>query len=320
MTPSNQDTINLAKSLLQCLLARQDLSAQQSQQMLAAMISGELPPEWLAALLIALEAKGVAEQEILGAAKAMRDAMVSVQIADKTHSVDTCGTGGDDAGTFNVSTASALVAAAAGAKVAKHGNRSVSSASGSADLLVQAGAKLELTADQVRDTIAQVGFGFMFAPMFHPAMKHVAPVRRSLGVKTLFNLLGPLANPARVVNQVIGVYQADLLPLFASVLAELGSQHVLLVHAEDGLDEISIAALTKVVELKDGAMQSFQIKPEDFGFSSCALAQIRVKKNAEQSLALVRSALLLASLLILLNLNLLTITLGFFRVLRWIFL
>ena len=320
MTPSNQDTINLAKSLLQCLLARQDLSAQQSQQMLAAMISGELPPEWLAALLIALEAKGVAEQEILGAAKAMRDAMVSVQIADKTHSVDTCGTGGDDAGTFNVSTASALVAAAAGAKVAKHGNRSVSSASGSADLLVQAGAKLELTADQVRDTIAQVGFGFMFAPMFHPAMKHVAPVRRSLGVKTLFNLLGPLANPARVVNQVIGVYQADLLPLFASVLAELGSQHVLLVHAEDGLDEISIAAPTKVVELKDGAMQSFQIKPEDFGFSSCALAQIRVKKNAEQSLALVRSALLLASLLILLNLNLLTITLGFFRVLRWIFL
>ena len=185
---------------------------------------------------------------------------------------------------------------------------------------MQAGAKVELNADRLRDSIAQVGFGFMFAPMFHPAMKHVAPVRRSLGVKTLFNLLGPLANPARVVNQVMGVYQADLLPLFASVLSELGSQHVLLVHAEDGLDEISIAALTKVVELKDGAMQSFQIKPEDFGFSSCALAQIRVKKNAEQSLALVRSALLLASLLILLNLNLLTITLGFFRVLRWIFL
>ena len=246
--------------------------------MLTAMISGQLPPEWLAALLVALQAKGVAEQELLGAARAMREAMVPVAVVDKYHLVDTCGTGGDGAGIFNVSTASAFVAAAAGARVAKHGNRSVSSSSGSADLLAQAGAEVGLTADRVSHCVEQTGLGFMFAPLFHPAMKNVAAVRRSLGVKTLFNLLGPLANPAGVVNQVMGVYQADLMPVFARVLAELGSQHVLLVHAEDGLDEISIAAPTAVLELKTTVWNLFRsarrilvLRPTHWNISGCRM-------------------------------------------------
>ena len=277
------------KVLLQRLLDKKNLTAAQSQQMLATMISGQLTPEWLSALLIALQSKGVTEQELLGAVTAMRAAMIPVQVQNKQYLIDTCGTGGDGAGIFNVSTASALVAAAVGARVAKHGNRSVSSNSGSADLLQQMGIKPDLDAGQVQQCLDEVNIAFMFAPVFHPAMKHVAAVRQSLGIKTLFNLLGPLVNPAGVLRQVTGVYHASLMPLFAKVLLVSGSQHALLVHAQDGLDEISIAAPTFVTELKDGRIHAYQIQPDDFGFAACTLEQIKVE-NARQSVQLILAA------------------------------
>jgi anthranilate phosphoribosyltransferase len=204
--------------------------------------------------------------------------------------VDTCGTGGDGASTFNISTASALVAAAAGARVAKHGNRSVSSSSGSADVLETAGVRLDLTPEQVAACIEQTGVGFLFAPMHHGAMKHAIGPRREMGIRTVFNLLGPLTNPASAPNQVLGVYSRHWVEPLAQVLKQLGSRHVLVVHAEDGLDEISIGASTRVAELNDGDISVYTIVPEDFGMQHSDLASLTVA-DAGQSLAMIRAVL-----------------------------
>jgi anthranilate phosphoribosyltransferase len=219
----------------------------------------------------------------------MRELAARVEVRGE-HLVDTCGTGGDASGSFNISTAAAFVTAAAGARVAKHGNRSISSKSGSADVLEAAGVRLDLSPKQVARCIEEVGVGFMFAPAHHSAMKHAIGPRREMGVRTLFNVLGPLTNPAGAPNQVLGVFSAELLEPLANVLQRLGSEHVLVVHAKDGLDEISIGAKTEVAELKSGIIHRFSVQPEDFGLRRTPITELRVD-GAEQSLAMIRSVL-----------------------------
>ncbi len=267
----------------------QDLSGEEMTQVMRAIMTGEATPAQIGGFLIGLRMKGETVDEIAAAAKVMRELADKVDVSGP-HLVDTCGTGGDAANTFNISTASALVAAAAGAKVAKHGNRSVSSRSGSADLLEAAGVNLDLSPQQVARCIEQVGVGFMFAPRHHGAMKHAIGPRREMGVRTVFNLLGPLTNPAGAPNQVIGVFDAAWLEPLAQVLRQLGSEHVLVVHAEDGMDEISIGAPTRVAELKQGRIESYTITPEQFGLSRGQVAELAVD-GAEQSLAMVRRVL-----------------------------
>ena len=211
----------------------------------------------------------------------MREFATKVPVTQREYLVDTCGTGGDAAHTFNVSTASALVAAAAGARVAKHGGRSVSSTCGSADVLEALGVNLNLTPEQVGRSIDQIGIGFMFAPNFHGAMKHAAPVRRELGVRTIFNVLGPLTNPADAENQVMGVFHPDLVGIQARVLQRLGSRHVLVVHGADGLDEITLSGSSYVAELKDGQVNEYTLTPEDFGLQTAPLEAIRVTNTGE---------------------------------------
>jgi len=234
--------------------------------------------------------KGETVEEIAAAAQVMRELSVRVEVSDLEHLVDTCGTGGDASHTFNISTTGAFVAAAAGARVAKHGNRSVSSKSGSADVLEAAGVNLELTPAQVAECVRKLGVGFMFAPKHHSAMKHAIGPRREMGVRTVFNLLGPLTNPAGAPNQVLGVFSADWLEPLAQVLHRLGSRHVLVVHAEDGLDEISIGAPTQVAELKDGTVRSYALQPEQFGFQRGDIKALAVD-GAQQSLAIMLSVL-----------------------------
>lgn len=266
-----------------------NLTFDQTYAVMRTIMTGAATDAQIGGLLIGLVMKGETAEEISAAAQVMRELMTPVTIhADNV--VDIVGTGGDGANLFNVSTASSFVAAAAGAHVAKHGNRSVSSSSGSADLFAVAGIKLELTAEQVTRCIEQVGVGFMFAPMHHQAMRHSIAARREMGVRTLFNILGPLTNPAGAPNQVLGVYDASLVRLMAEVLKRLGSRHVMVVHAEDGLDEISLAAPTQVAELKDGEIREYRIAPEDFGIERHSLTPLRVK-TAEDSLLLVHSAL-----------------------------
>ena len=239
------------------------------------IMQGEATPAQIGGLLVALRLKGESVDEITAAAEVMRELAEKVNV-DKTHLVDTCGTGGDGANTFNISTTSAFVVAAAGAKVAKHGNRSVSSKSGSADVLEAAGVNLELNGEQVESCIENVGIGFMFAPMHHSAMKHAIGPRRELGIRTLFNVLGPLTNPAGAPNQVIGVFSQDWLNLLAETLQQLGSEHVLVVHAADGLDEISISDKTHIAELNDGQIKNYEISPEDFGMKRQDLSTLAV--------------------------------------------
>jgi len=233
--------------------------------------------------------KGESVDEISAAARVMRELATRVEVSGD-HLVDTAGTGGDSSGSFNISTASALVAAAAGARVAKHGNRSMTSNSGSADVLETAGVKLDITPEQVRDCVEQVGVGFMFAPAHHGAMKHAIGARKEMAVRTIFNVLGPLTNPAGAPNQVIGVFDGDLIEPMARVLKQLGSNHVMVVHAEDGMDEISISAPTHVAELKQGEVNIYTVSPTDFGMESAALDELRVD-SAEQSLAMIRAVL-----------------------------
>jgi anthranilate phosphoribosyltransferase len=252
-------------------------------------MTGQATPAQIGGFLVGLRMKGETVDEIVAAARVMRELATRVEVTGP-HLVDTCGTGGDGASTFNISTASALVAAAAGARVAKHGNRSVSSSSGSADVLEAAGVRLDLAAEQVAACIDQVGVGFLFAPQHHSAMKHAIGPRREMRIRTLFNLLGPLTNPAGAPNQVLGVFSAIWIEPLARVLQRLGSEHVLVVHAEDGLDEISIAAPTLVAELKDGGITVYTISPEDFGLQRAALSTITVN-SAGQSLAIINSVL-----------------------------
>lgn len=262
-------------------------------EMLALMrriMSGEMSPVMIAAFAIGLRVKKETIGEIAAAAQVMREFATPVAVSDRTHLVDIVGTGGDGAHTFNISTASMFVAAAAGARVAKHGNRSVSSKSGSADVLESLGARIDLQAEQVAECIAATGLGFMFAPNHHSAMKNVAPVRREMGVRTIFNILGPLTNPAGAPNQLMGVFHPDLVGVQVRVMQRLGAQHVLVVWGKDGMDEISLGAATLVGELKNGEILEYEIHPEDFGLAMMSNRSLKVE-NAEQSKAMLLAAL-----------------------------
>lgn len=268
---------------------KRDLDAGEMAEVMRLIMTGQATPAQIGGFLVGLRMKGETVEEIAAAAGVMRELATPVPVSDP-HLVDTCGTGGDGACTFNISTASALVAAAASALVAKHGNRSVSSSCGSADVLEAAGVNLDLDAQQVASCVKEIGVGFLFAPRHHGAMKHAIGPRREMGIRTLFNLLGPLTNPAGAPNQVLGVFGADWLEPLAQVLERLGSHHVLVVHAEDGLDEISIAAPTRVAELKDGTVHSYRVTPEQFGIDRGPIEEL-VVTDAAQSLAMIHAVL-----------------------------
>ena len=254
------------------------------------VMEGKVTPVQLSAILMGLHVKTESVSEIAAAAQVMREFATKVEVGDMANLVDTCGTGGDKAHTFNISTTAAFVAAAAGARVAKHGGRSVSSKSGSADVLEGLGVNLSLTPTQVADSIRQIGVGFMFAPNHHPAMKYAAPVRKELGMRTILNILGPLTNPAGAPNQVMGVFHADLVGIQARVLKQLGSRHVMVVHGENGLDEISISGPTYVAELKHGFVTEYKIEPKQFGLDVASLDLVKAA-DGEASKAMVLAVL-----------------------------
>ncbi|MBU0500242.1 MAG: anthranilate phosphoribosyltransferase [Gammaproteobacteria bacterium] len=277
------------KEAINHVIGRQDLNREQMADVMKSIMTGGATPAQIGGFLVGLRMKGETVTEIAAAAGVMRELAAGVEVG-KRHLVDTCGTGGDARGVFNISTAAAFVAAAAGARVAKHGNRSISSKSGSADVLEAAGVRLDISPAQVADCIDKVGIGFMFAPAHHGAMKHAIGPRREMGARTIFNILGPLTNPAGAPNQVLGVFSADLLEPLAQVLQRLGSDHVLVVHSRDGLDEISIAGPTDVAELKEGQVRRFSIQPEDFGIQRGSIEAIKAA-DAEDSLRIIRSVL-----------------------------
>ena len=272
------------------VLAHKDLSSEQMTEVMRTIMTGGATPAQIGGFLIGLRMKGESVSEIAAAAAVMRELASGVAIGDLPHTVDIVGTGGDASGTFNISTASMFVAAAAGCNVAKHGNRSVSSKSGAADALEAAGIRLDLTPQQVEQCVREVGVGFMFAPGHHSAMKHAIGPRREMGARTIFNVLGPLTNPAGVPNQLLGVFSEALLEPIAQVLQKLGSRHVMVVHSRDGLDEISIGDRTEVAELKEGQVRRFSIQPEDFGLKRSPIEQIRAA-DAAASLEIIRDVL-----------------------------
>jgi anthranilate phosphoribosyltransferase len=276
-------------SAIRAVIERRNLSGDEMRAVMRRIMTGQATPAQIGGFLVGLRVKGETVEEITAAAGVMRELATPVNVSGP-HVVDTCGTGGDGAGTFNISTAAAFVVAAAGGKVAKHGNRSVSSKSGSADVLETAGVNLDLTPEQVARCIDEVGVGFLFAPKHHGAMKHAIGPRREMGVRTIFNLLGPLTNPANAPNQVLGVFSDQWVEPLAEVLQRLGSRHVLVVHAEDGMDEISIGADTRVGELKDGRVRVFTIQPEQFGLKRSDISKLAVSSPAE-SLAMVEKVL-----------------------------
>ena len=278
------------KEVLGQLLERHDLTQEAMLGVMRQVMGGELTQAQISAFLIALRAKGETVDEIAAAAMVMRELSTKVDIQDRSHLIDTCGTGGDGIQTFNVSTVSAFVAAAAGAKVAKHGGRSVSSTCGSADVLEALGVNVNQTPQQVAASVNGIGIGFMFAPNHHSAMKHAAPVRRELGVRTLFNLLGPMTNPANARRQIMGVFDQSLTAKLAKVLQQLGSEHVLVVHGADGMDEISFTGDTFVAELKNGQVKEYRINPAQLGLALHALQDIQIQ-NAEESKAMILAVL-----------------------------
>jgi anthranilate phosphoribosyltransferase len=262
-------------------------------EMLALMrriMSGEMSPVMIAAFAVGLRVKKETIGEIAAAAQVMREFATPVDVADKAHLVDLCGTGGDGVHTFNISTASMFVAAAAGARVAKHGGRSVSSSTGSAAVLEALGANINLAPEQVAQSLQACGIGFMFAPNHHASMKHAAPVRKELGVRTIFNILGPLTNPADAPNQVMGVFHPDLVGIQVRVLQRLGSSHVMIVHGMNGLDEISLSGETLIGELKDGQIREYTVHPADFGLPVYDVRSLKVA-NKEESVQCIRRAL-----------------------------
>jgi len=269
------------KDLLTLIIERHDLPHDVMLAAMHAVMGGEWTSAQVAGFLIALRMKGESVTEIAAAAEVMRELSTKVPLAGVDYLVDTCGTGGDGAHTFNISTASAFVAAACGARVAKHGGRSVSSTSGSADVLEALGVNVNLSPDKVAEAVKTLGVGFMFAPNHHSAMKHAAPVRKELGVRTLFNLLGPMTNPAGAPNQVLGVFSRELTGTLAWVLQTLGSRHVLVVHAEEGLDEISLASPTYVAELKEGHVSEYELEPGVFGLPQVAASELVVNGTDE---------------------------------------
>ncbi|MFB9865771.1 anthranilate phosphoribosyltransferase [Vreelandella sulfidaeris] len=277
------------RDAINAVMRREDLSFDAMHALMRQIMTGDASDAQIGGLLVGLAIKGESAVEISAAAQVMRELMRRVDL-NVENVVDIVGTGGDGANLFNVSTAASFVAAAAGAHVAKHGNRSVSSSSGSADLFDVAGIYLDLKPDQVARCIEQVGVGFMFAPNHHPAMRYAIGPRREMGVRTLFNILGPLTNPAGAPNQVLGVYAPELVPLMAEVLKTLGSQHVMVVHSEDGLDEISLASPTLVAELNEGDIRQYTITPEELGIERQSLATLKAA-SADDSLRLVKAAL-----------------------------
>lgn len=270
------------KLALQRLIDHGDFTQPEMLEIMRQIMSGEFTSNQIAGFLTALRVKGETVTEIAAAAQVMRELSNKVQVHDRQYLIDTCGTGGAANKVFNVSTAAAFVAAGAGARIAKHGGRAASSKSGSADVLEALGVNLALTADQVAKCVNQAGIGFMFAPNHHAAMKYAAPVRRELGVRTLFNLLGPLTNPAGASRQIMGVFHRDLVPLLAETLQRLGSEHVMVVHSADEMDEISFSAETYVAELKDGHISEYTLHPSQFGMALHDLNSIRVE-HAQQS-------------------------------------
>ena len=264
------------KQALERVIEHREIFRDEMTALMRQIMTGEVSAPLIAAILIGLRVKKETVGEIAAAAMVMRELSMTVPVDNTATLVDTCGTGGDGAHTFNISTASMFVAAAAGARVAKHGGRASSSQSGSADVLEALGVTLNLTPPQVAQCSEPVGVGFMFAPNHHSAMKHAAPVRRELGVRTMFNILGPLTNPAGAANQVMGVFHADLVGILARVLKELGSRNVMVVHGRDGLDELSISGDTFVGELRDGEVREYTVHPSDFGLAVHALDTLRV--------------------------------------------
>ena len=275
------------QSAIRAVTEHRDLSGEEMTSVMHTIMGGEATASQIGGFLIGLRMKGESVEEIAAAATVMRELALPVQVQAE-YLVDTCGTGGDGSSTFNISTASAFVAAGAGAAVAKHGNRSASSSSGSADVLEAAGVNLDLTPEQVARCIQEAGVGFMFAPKHHGAMKHAIGPRKEMAVRTIFNVLGPLTNPAGAPNQVVGVFSLDLIEPLARVLARLGSRHVLVVHAEDGLDEISIGSDTHVAEFRDGSVHIHRIHPEQFGMESAELASLTVS-SPEESLETIQA-------------------------------
>ena len=276
--------------ILNQVISGQNLSFAVMQSLMRQVMAGELTQAQIAGLLVALRIKGETVDEIAAAASVMRELSTKVTLSNPTHLIDTCGTGGDGIQTFNVSTVSAFVAAAAGAKVAKHGGRSVSSTCGSADVLEILGVNVNLTPAEVAQCVNNIGIGFMFAPNHHSAMKHAAPVRRELGVRTLFNLLGPLTNPANAKRQVMGVFAKELTEKLAHVLQKLGSEHVLVVCGADGMDEISFTGDTYIAELKDGKVSEYILNPSQFGMPLHPLSSIQIQ-NADESKAMILDVL-----------------------------
>jgi len=272
------------------IIEHREIFREEMLSLMRSIMSGEVSPVLIAAIVTGLRVKKETIGEIAAAAEVMREFATKVPVPDEPHLIDTCGTGGDAAHSFNISTAAMFAAAGAGAKIAKHGGRSVSSKCGSADVLEALGANINLKPEQVARSIAEIGVGFMFAPNHHGAMKHAAPVRRELGVKTIFNILGPLTNPAGARQQVMGVFHHDLVGIQARVLQRLGSRRVMIVHGAEGLDEISISGPTLVAELKDGTITEYTIAPQDFGLGVHDSAAIRVE-GIEQSKSLLLSAL-----------------------------
>jgi anthranilate phosphoribosyltransferase len=277
------------QAAIKSAIARQDLSQGDMTAVMTQIMSGECTPAQIGGFLVGMRMKGETVDEITAAAMVMRGLSTRVNV-NLDHLVDTCGTGGDASGSFNISTASAIVTAAAGAHVAKHGNRSVSGATGSADVLEAAGVNLNITPEQVADCISQVGVGFMFAQKHHSAMRHAIGPRKEMATRTIFNVLGPLTNPANAPNQVIGVFDKALVGPIAHVLAQLGSRHVMVAHSDDGMDEVSVSAVTHIAELKDGEVKTYSVSPSDFGLEMTDIAALKVDTVA-QSLAVIQSVL-----------------------------
>ena len=275
---------------LQRTIEHREIFHDEMLQVVRLIMGGEISPVMMAALITGLRVKKETIGEITAAAQVMREFATKVEVIDKTHLVDIVGTGGDGSHTFNISTCSMFVAAAAGARVSKHGNRSVSSKSGSADVLEGLGINVNLKPEAIARCIEQVGIGFMFAPNHHPAMKNVAPVRKELGIRTIFNILGPLTNPAGAPNILMGVFHSDLVGIQVRALQRLGAEHALVVYGRDGMDEISLGAATMVGELKNGEITEYELHPEDFGLPMSSNRALRVE-NAEQSKAMLLSVL-----------------------------
>ena len=280
--------MNISKAI-KAVISKQNLNEGEMHDVMNSIMTGQTTDAQIGAFLVGLSMKGETIEEITASAKVMRALATSVELSSNDYLVDTCGTGGDGLGLFNISTASAFVVAAAGGKVAKHGNRSISSKSGSADVLEAAGINLNISPELISQCIEEIGLGFMFAPAHHSAMKHAIGPRKELAVRTIFNVLGPLTNPAKAPNQIMGVYDKSLVEPIANVLKGLNSRHVMVVHSEDGLDEFSIANSTYVAELKDNNISTYTIHPRDFGLEEGNLDSIKAE-NAEQSLALINEA------------------------------